>query len=174
MADLPDRIDLDRHRELASWGYNRPLRYVVLVIGGAIIIAGLFNVFGQRPDTSTASSAKASLEVFAPAHVRGGLLYEARFTIYAHQALTHAVLQLGPGWAESQQMNTIEPSPVAQTSRNGSLLFTLGTIPEGQHYTLYLEFQTNPTNVGRRSADVSLYDANTRLLSIKRKLTIFP
>ena len=174
MADVPDTIDLDRHRELASWGYNRPIRYIVLALGCTILVLGLFNVFGQKPRTWNADSTQASLELYAPSHVRGGLLYEARFTIRAHQALTHAVLQLSPGWAESQQINTIEPSPVAETSRNGSLLLTLGAVPKGQHFTLYMEFQVDPTNVGRRSADVALYDADKRLLSIDRKLTVFP
>jgi len=174
MDDVPERLDLDRHRELASVGFHRPIRYIALGLIVAIVLAGALNVFGQHPATLTATSAKASMEIYAPTRLRGGLLYMARFTIYAHQPLTHAVLQLGPGWAEGQQMNTIEPSPAAQTSRNGSLLFTLGSIPEGEHYTLYLEFQVNPTNVGHRSADTILYNADTRLLTIKRKLTVFP
>jgi hypothetical protein len=140
----------------------------------AAVALGLANAFGQRPETLTARSAKADLELLAPAHLRGGLLYQARFTILAHEKLAHAVLRLTPGWAESQTINTIAPSPVAQTSRDGDLLFTLGSVPKGQHYTLYLDFQVNPTNVGRRAADVVLYDGNARLLSIDRTITVFP
>ena len=70
------------------------------------------------------------------------------------------MLRLGSGWAESQQMNTIEPSPIAETSRDGDLRFTLGQIPKGQKHVLYIEFQVNPTNVGRRRADVVLYDGD--------------
>jgi hypothetical protein len=32
----------------------------------------------------------------------------------------------------------------------------------------------NPTNVGRRSQDVALYDGDTLLTSIDRTITIFP
>ena len=174
MADVPDRIDLHVHRDLGSWVYNRPIRYALLTVIGAVVVLGLFNVFGQRPGTQAGDSPQARLEVYAPAHVRGGLLYEARFTIRAHKALTHAVLQLAPGWTESQQINTIEPTPSAQTSRNGSLLLTLGAVPKGQHYTLYLEFQVDPTNVGRRNADVMLYDGDAHLVTIKRTITVFP
>jgi hypothetical protein len=174
VADIPDRIVLDRHRDLGGLGFNRPVRYVLLALLGAVLVLGLANVFGQHPDTTTATSAKADLEVYAPSHLRGGLLYEARFTIRAHEDLKHAVLQLAPGWAESQQLNTIEPSPIAQTSRNGSLLLTLGPIKGGEHFTLYIEAQVNPTNIGRRSADVQLYDGSTRLLAIDRTITIFP
>ena len=43
------------------------------------IVRGLLNFFGQRPSTSAAATAAASLEVYAPKHVRGGLYFEARF-----------------------------------------------------------------------------------------------
>jgi hypothetical protein len=174
VADVPDRIDLKTHRDLGSWSYNRPIRYVILGLVAAVCVAGLFNFFGQRPSTSTAESAKATLELTAPARVRGGLLFQARFTIRAHDALSHAVLQLAPGWTESMQLNTIEPGPIAETSRNGSLLLTLGPVPAGQHYTLYMQFQVNPTNVGRRNADVMLYEGDTKLFTIERTITVFP
>jgi hypothetical protein len=174
VADIPDRIVLVRHLELHGWGFKRLFRYAVLVLIGLFLVLGLLNVFGQNPETVTATSAKADLELYAPDRLRGGLLYEARFTITAHEKLNHAVLRLGSGWAESQQMNTIEPSPIAETSRDGDLLFTLGPVPKGKKHVLYIEFQVNPTNVGRRGADVVLYEGNERLLTIERTIRVFP
>ncbi len=174
MADVPDRINLKTHRDLESWVYNRPIRYAILAVIGLVILLGALNVFGQRPDSLNASSDAASLEVFAPSSLRGGLLWEGRFTIRAHRDLTHVVLQLAPGWLESMQINTIEPSPIAETSRNGSLLMTLGPVKSGEHYTLYMEFQVDPTNVGRRNADVALYDGDARLLTVHRTVTVYP
>jgi hypothetical protein len=174
VADIPDRLVLRRHLELQSYGFFRPVRYALLGLIGAFLLLGLFNLFGQHPDTVTATSAKADLELYAPDRVRGGLLYEARFTIRAHEDLTHAVLRLQPGWTESQQINTIEPSPLAETSRDGDLLLTLGPVEKGQKFVLYIEIQVNPTNVGRRSADVVLYDGDERLLTIERTLRVFP
>ena len=174
MVDVPDRIDLERHRELVGRGFSRPIRWVLIGLTSAVLVLGLLDVFGQRPNRLTADSAKASLEVYAPAHLRGGLLYEARFTVFAREKLNHVVLLLSPGWAESQQINTIEPSPVAQGSRDGDLYFTLGPVPKGQVYRLFLEFQVNPTNVGRRSQDVSLYDDTTLLATADRTVTVFP
>jgi hypothetical protein len=173
-VDVPDSIDLERHRELVGRSFSRPVRWVLLGLTSLVLLLGLLNVFGQRPKTLNAESAKAKLEVYAPSHLRGGLLYQARFTIFARHKLNHVVLLLSPGWAESQQMNTIEPSPVAQGSRNGDLYFTLGTVPKGQVYRLFLQFQVNPTNVGRRRADVALYDGDTRLLAIHRTITVYP
>jgi hypothetical protein len=37
-----------------------------------------------------------------------------------------------------------------------------------------MQLQVNPTNVGRRAANVALYDGDTRLLTVHRTITIFP
>ena len=174
VADVPDRIVLARHRDLHGHGSRRPVRYVLLGLLLAFLLLGVFNVFGQRPMTTTVRAGAASLELYAPSRLRGGLLYEARFTINAHRDLKNALLQLSPGWNEGQQMNTIEPSPLGQASRNGDLLFTLGHVPAGQKFRLFLQFQVNPTNVGHRRADVTLYDGGTKIAAIERTITVFP
>jgi hypothetical protein len=174
MADIPDQIVLKRHRDLDGIGRRIWVRRGLLAVLAVFLLFGLFNVFGQRPEGVVADSAQAKLELYAPSKLRGGLLYEARFTISAHQDVKNAVLQLSPGWLEASQMNTIEPSPLGQASRNGDLLFTLGHIPAGQRYRLFIQFQVNPTNVGRRTADVTLYDGGAQLAHIHRMLTFFP
>src|SRR5256885_7770029 len=173
-VEVPDYIDRERHREVVGRSFSKPIRWVLIGFTSAALLLGLLNLFGQHPDRLTANSARAGLEVYAPSHLRGGLLYEARFTISARRKLNHAVLLLSPGWAESQQINTIEPSPLAEGSRDGDLFFTLGSVPKGQVYRLFLEFQVNPTNVGRRRADVALYDGDTRLLAVHRTITVYP
>jgi hypothetical protein len=72
------------------------------------------------------------------------------------------------------QLNTIEPSPVDETSEDGRLVFSLGKIPAGHLYRLFLQFQTNPTNVGRRPANVVLLDGSRPLIAVHRTVTIFP
>ena len=37
-----------------------------------------------------------------------------------------------------------------------------------------MQFQVNPTTVGRRSQDVELYDGERKLLNIHRTITIWP
>jgi len=174
VADVPDRIVLARHRDLQGHGHRRPVRYVLIGLLAAFLLLGVFNVFGQRPTTTTVRAGAASLELYAPSHLRGGLLYEARFTINAHRDLKNALLQLSPGWNEGQQMNTIEPVPIGQGSRNGDLLFTLGHIPAGQKFRLFIQFQVNPTNVGHRRADVTLYDGGAKIVAIRRTITVYP
>ncbi len=72
------------------------------------------------------------------------------------------------------QVNTIEPGPIGEASRDGDLLLTLGHISAGQKFRLFMEFQVNPTNVGHRTADVTLYDGGTTLATIHRTVTVYP
>jgi hypothetical protein len=140
----------------------------------AVLVAALANLFGQRPQTSSAASPEASLEVYAPARVRAGLMYMARFTIRASTDLKSATLVLNPGWLEQISVNTIEPSPVGESSRNGQLALDFGALPAGRRIVVFMDFQVNPTNVGRRSQDVELADGERTLVHIDRSITIFP
>ena len=174
MAEAPDGIVLRRHRDLEGRRWEEWVRRAILGLVAAAVLAGLLNAFGQRPSTSAKDSPTAHLKVYAPARVRGGLLFEARFTIEAHRDLKKATIVLSQGWLEGMTINTIEPSPVDEASRNGSLSLDLGHVPQGERHVLYMQFQVNPTNVGRRSADVQLQDGSKLLLSLHRTITIFP
>ena len=174
MAEVPDQIRLDRHRDLIGRRGQVWWRHGITIALLAFLVAGLLNEFGQAQDIFHAGGGSASLEISAPAHLRGGLLYTVVFTIAARRDVKNAVLELSPAWGEGQQINTIEPTPLGQGSRNGDLLFTLGHIPAGQKYVLYMGFQVNPTNVGSRSADVKLYDGGSLLAHIDRTLTVLP
>jgi len=174
MADIPKGIVLKEHRDLQSVAFFRPARYALLVLVGAFILLGLFNVFGQRPEGHVIDTPEAKIELYAPSRLRGGLLYEVRFTVSAHRDVKDLLLQLSPGWSEGMQQNTIEPSPLGEASRNGDLLFDLGHIPAGTKYRMFMQFQVNPTNVGHRRADATFYDGKAKLATFHRKVTVFP
>jgi hypothetical protein len=159
--DRPERVELFLRR--AFFG-------LVLLV----ILLALANFFGQRPTNTSAATSVADLHVFAPTHLRGGLLYEARITVDAKQDIAKATLVLDSGWTEQMQINTIEPSPVGESSRDGKLALEFGHIPAGEKLVAWLQFQVNPTNVGHRSQDVALYDDTTRLATADRNVTIFP
>jgi hypothetical protein len=173
MADPPAYLTLRRNRDQAG-RREAPIRRVVVALLSLVLLAGLLNVFGQRPATSEAGTTAASLKVYAADRVRGGLYYEARFTVTARQDIKEATLVLDSGWMEGITVNTIEPSPVGEASRDGKLVLTLGHVPAGTSYILYLQLQVNPTNVGHRSQDVALYDGDTFLTSVDRAVTVFP
>jgi hypothetical protein len=174
MADAPDGIKLGRHRDMRGRAWHRWLKRGILGAIALFLALGVANVFGQRPSGVTRETRDARLKVYAPTSVRGGLYYEGRYTVEAKRELKKATLYLSQGWLEGITVNTIEPSPVGEASRNGSLSLELGHIPAGETHTLYIQYQVNPTNVGRRSADVQLYDGDEKLMSVHRVLTIWP
>jgi hypothetical protein len=175
VADIPDSIVLRRHRDLVGRRHQVWWRRGLVALVGVIPLLALFNVFGQRPGTATVATSAARLQVYAPTRVRGGLLYEARFRITARRELKKALLVLDPGWAEGMSINTIEPSPGGQASRDGQLSFSLGHIPAGKSYLLFMQFQVNPTNLAwHRPQNVELFDGGTHLLTVKRSVTVFP
>ena len=170
----PDEIVLSRDRDLQGRDNDVWIRRGLMALVAVVPILALFNLFGQRPGTATARGPAATLSVYAPTRVRGGLLWEARFHITAHEAVKNAILVLGTGWAEGMTINTIEPSPTGEASDNGNLELTLGHIEKNKSFILYMQFQVNPTNVGHRSRSVALFDGNTKLAAIHQKVTVFP
>lgn len=173
MADIPDQLVLKVARDREGRRDVRARRVMVSALLVLLALA-LLNLFGQRPSTSTAEAAAASLEVYAPTRVRGGLFYEARFRIDAARELEEATLVLEPGWAEGITINTVEPAPISEASRDGKLVFVLGRIPAGRKHVFFLQLQVNPTNVGRRSQDIRLYDGDELIATIDRSVTVFP
>ena len=150
------------------------IRRVLCGLLAVFLVLGLANVFGQRPATSTAAGPGVELKVYSPSRVRGGLVFESRFHITATREIRDATLVLDPGWLEGMTLNTVEPSPIGESSRDGRLALQLGHIPAGGEHLLFLQFNVNPTNVGRRAADVDLYDGDRRLLHVDRTITIWP
>jgi len=173
VADTPQFLTLKKNRDRTE-RLELFLRRAFFTVVFLIILAGLLNLFGQRPKNTFAASSAADLHVFAPTALRGGLYYEGRITIDAKQDIKKATVVLDSGWTEQMQINTIEPSPVGESSRDGKLALELGHVPAGQKHVLWMQFQVNPTNVGRRSQDVALYDDTTLLAQVDRTVTIFP
>ena len=176
MTDVPDELTLKRHRDLD--GFLRGgiwFRRGVITLITAFAVVGLFNVFGQRPHTARVVTPAAIVSVYAPTAVRGGDFMEARFHITAKRDIKKAILKLDPGWAEGMSMNTIEPVPIGQASDNGRLSFTLGHIPKGGSFILFVQFQVNPTNLAwHRPQNAELDDGSRVVAVIHRSITVFP
>ena len=101
-------------------------------------------------------------------------MFTTRFHITAHEDLKDARLVLNPGWIEGMQVNSMNPQPINEGSRDGWIVLDLGHIPAGRSYIEFVEFQVNPTNIGHRSQAVELDDGQTKLFTIHRTITIFP
>jgi hypothetical protein len=176
VADVPDKLVLRRHRDLEGL-YRRGIwiRRGVLGLIAVFCLLGLANRFGQAASISRVAFTGGSLAVTAPSTLRGGDLFSAEFTVKATQDIAKPVLVLDQGWARGLAVNTIEPSPTSEASRDGRLAFTLGPIHAGQTSILFMQFQVNPTTVTwRRSQDVQLDDGTTVLATLHRTLTVYP
>jgi len=173
VADTPEYLTLAGNRD-RSERVELAIRRAFFGLLTLLALLALLDVFGQRPSTTAAASDTADLHVFAPNEVRGGLYYEGRLTVDAKQDVKKTTLVLDSGWTEQMQINTIEPSPVGESSRDGKLTLEFGHLGAGHKLVVYLQFQVNPTNVGHRSQDVALYDDTTLLTTANRKVTVFP
>jgi hypothetical protein len=174
VADAPDSLTLSRHRDRPAFREVH-IRRLLLFILAAFLLLGLLNLFGQRPSTSTAAApGVAKFDVYAPSRARGGLYYEVRFHVQAISDIKDAQLVLSSGWLEGLTINTIEPSPLSEATRNGKLVLDLGHIPAGERYLLFMQTQVNPTNVGYRSQRAELWDGKRMLATISRHIAVFP
>jgi hypothetical protein len=174
VASAPDQLTLKRHRDLVGREHRPYVRWAVLTALGLLCLLGLLNAFGQRPHTRTGSADGVELEVYSPEHLRSGLFFMSRFTIRAERELEAATLLLDPGWMEGITLNTLVPSPVGEANRNGKVAFDLGRVRAGTEHVLFLHFQVNPTETGRRPQDVELLDGTTPILRLDRTVTIYP
>ena len=174
MSDPPEGLSLRRDRDLVGRERRPFARRVLVGVLAVIVVLALLNVFGQRPSTTSAGSSTAELAVYSPERVRSGLLFESRIHVSAVRELRDATVVLDSGWLEGMTLNTVEPAPIGEASRDGRIAFELGHIPAGKDYLLFLQFQVNPTNVGRRATDVSLYDGDRQLLHVDRTITVWP
>jgi hypothetical protein len=175
MTDLPDEIDLGRHRDFQGRTAGQWLRRGFLTLISLFLIAALANVFGQAAATDTASGAAGALSVKAPSRVRGGLTYQGEFTIHAKAALGAPTLVLDRGWVDQTTLNTVQPEPAGSTTdAEGNLKLRFPPMAPGRTLVVYVEFQANPINVGSHEAGVSLYDGTHPVASISRSQFDFP
>jgi len=149
-------------------------RRAVMTIFAVVALLGLLDVFGQGTTQTVASTPAAVLSLTAPEAVRGGLFFQSRIEIRARRAIAHPRLVLDEGWIEGMQVNSIEPSPVGEASRDGRLVLSYDAVDAGERLVVWLQFEVNPTNTGHRSYGLELDDADTRIAAIDRDITVFP
>jgi hypothetical protein len=169
----PDFVSLEEHRD-DRHPVERAARWLFVLALAGLAVAGLLDVFGQRPSTDSADAPTATLRVNAPTALRGGLAFQAQFDVVARRLIRRPVLVLGPGWWESMSFNTIEPEPTRTTSENGGVALEYPPLRPGRSLTVYIPFQVNPTTVGRRRQALELRDGDRRIAGIERTLTVFP
>jgi hypothetical protein len=174
VADLPETLDrrgaVDLHdRNVEPW-----VRLAILLLFAGFCAAGVANVFGQKTSETRENGRAADLEVEAPSASRGGLIYQVRFRVQAHRDLAEPALVLDPGWFEGLTINTFQPDPAEWGHRDGRNVLLYGPVAAGEQLVARLQFQVNPTAIGRREQGVALEDGGEVLLRLDHGMTIFP
>jgi hypothetical protein len=168
--DLFRDVPEDNHR----LGVGLWTRRALVALFTLTAAAALWGVLGQRARESRASGPAATLRLSAPTTVRGGLLFQSRIEIRALTAIEHPRLVLDDGWLEGMQLNTLEPAPESESSRDGRLVLSYGALEPGDLLRVWLHFQVEPTLIGSRPYDVELDDENRPLARIARTITVLP
>jgi hypothetical protein len=171
---LPDRLDRKQHIDLERRGLERWLMGTGVVLLAVFLGLGLANVFGQRVETTSVSTAVADLEVKAPTAVRSGLMYEVQFTIAAHAALEEPTLVLESGWFDGFAINTMSPDTKDWTQRDGRQVLSYDAVQAGAELVVRLQYQVNPTTMGTRDQGVVLEDDGATILALDHETTVFP
>jgi hypothetical protein len=150
------------------------VRRAAMTVLALFALAGLLNRYGQRPAETTASAGAATLTLSAPARVRGGLFFQSRLDIRAAQAIDHPRIVLDRGWLEGMQVNSIEPAPVGEASRDGRVVLSYDALQAGDRLRVWFQFEVNPTNVGHRSYAVELDDSERPVARLAPAITALP
>ena len=145
-----------------------------IALVAAFLIVGLANVFGQKVETTSATSAVADLGVDAPTAVRSGLVYEVQFTVSAHRDLEEPTLVLDNGWFDGFTINTMSPDTKDWVQRDGRNVLSYDAVPSGAELVVRLQYQVNPTTMGTKDQGVVLEDGGEPILALDHEMTIFP
>ena len=172
MADSSIRVG--RYRDLKGRNAHPWHRRVLLALLAVIPVLALFGVFGQTTDTTKAQAAQATLTLSGPSRLRGGLLYQWKLQVLAHQDIPTPKLALDEGFLNGLTVNTIEPQASQELNRDGHVVLEYDTLNSGQQLTVWIQYQVNPTTVGRRTIRVELDDGNNPITSLTRHVTVFP
>jgi hypothetical protein len=149
-------------------------RRVVMTVFTLFAAAALWGFFGQRASDSVAAGPAARMRLAAPEIVRGGLFFQSRVEIRALTAIEHPRLVLDDGWVEGMQVNSIEPAPESESSRDGRVVLSYGGLEAGELLRIWLQFEVDPTSVGRRSYAIELDDEDRPLARIDRSIRVLP
>src|SRR3954451_22667872 len=166
MTELFTEVPPDRRGMVAGlW-----MRRAALTVFALIALAALAGFIGQRARTFNAATPAARMHLQAPEIVRGGLFFQARLDIRALAPIGHPRIVLGEAWLEGMQVNSIEPAPDSESSRDGRLVLSYGRLKRDDVLRIWMQFEVNPTNTGARDATIALYDAERLVARISHTL----
>jgi hypothetical protein len=174
VPEFDEGLDLARLRDLQGRQAHPWIRRMLLALLTLIPVLALTGAFGQATRTRAASAPGARLHVELPDVLRGGLLWRGQITVDPDRVLRHPRLLLAPGFVKGMQLNTVEPSPTAESNSGRTLALSYDRIDPGHPLVVYLQLQVNPTTVGRQDTTVRLQDGDRTVVGIHHTTTVLP
>jgi hypothetical protein len=159
------------HRGIVVALWTRRIAMCVLL---ALVVVALVGLIGQPSSTTTVIAPAATFRLTAPKTVRGGLFFQARVEIVAHQDLKFPSLVVDDGWVEGMQANSVEPQAPNENALDGKVQFGYGELPADHALRIWFEFEVNPTNVGKHPYGIQLENANKPVARIQRTIRVLP
>jgi hypothetical protein len=150
------------------------VRRILMCLLAALVVVALIGLIGQRQSTSSAAASSATMRLTAPKTVRGGIFFQARVEIIAHDDLKFPSLVLDDGWLDGIQINSVTPQPPNENALNGRAQLGYGELPASHRLVVWFEFEVNPTNVARHSFGIQLLDGNKPVARIERTIRVLP
>ena len=134
----------------------------------ALVVAALLDVFGQRPVTRGRRSVCDARGSVARSTLRGGLIFQARFTVTARRrSVSRRSCSSGGGSSRCRSTRSC-PTGAVVVRATARVRLTYPRSPAGVSLDVWIYFQVNPTNVGTRRQNVELDDGGTRLAADRR------
>lgn len=172
---LPGALDHSRDSDLVGRHVDPWVRRAILALLSLLVVAALLNIFGQQPVRESATGGGAALSLEAPTGLRGGLIFQTRIEIEASEgAIAQPTLLLSDGWFDSVTLNAISPEPTEQQGEAGGVAWQFGPLAAGESFTVWAEWQVNPSRIGNGNHDLELRDGDRPLTSIDHTIRFFP
>jgi len=164
-----DEAQTPSHPDLGLWA-----RRAFVTLFAAIAVAALLDAFGQKSSTTTVEATEGSVSVRAPDAVRGGLFFQTLLEVRARTRIAEPRIVLDGGVLDGMQVNSIEPAPASEASRNGLVELSYDAVEPGELLRIWMQFEVNPTNAGRHSYGIEVDDATQPIARVQRTLRVFP
>jgi len=170
---FPDGIS-ETHLRTGS-PFGRPLRWFMLFVLGAILLAALLGVFGGlKNPTVTASGTAATLRVNAPAVLRNGEFFEMRYALEAHRPLAKPTIAVAQSYWRDITINTMVPAPASEGFEDGFFVFEFDSLESGQAIEFKIDGQINPSLFGGTKGMVEARDDERTLARAVMELRVLP
>jgi len=150
-------------------------RHVGVAVLAAIIVAALFNAFGQASETERDTGEAAELTVTGPMRIRGGLERQLLVAVTAREPIAAPRIVLAEGWYDRISLAVIVPQPEAQAVEPRSLVLAYPPLAAGARLEVRVTLEVNPAiRVGPRDLSVRVRDGDRVIAAVPADGVVFP